>query len=54
MNNTDKLYEEDDWIEYITSNLESSLKLNHERFLHREKMEQRIKKIYKIKSKING
>jgi len=37
---------QDEWIEYITSNLESSL--------HREKMEQRIKKIHKIKSKING
>jgi len=45
---------QDEWIEYITSNLERSLKLDTEKLLHIQKMEQRIKKINKIKSKING
>jgi hypothetical protein len=43
---------QDEWIEYISINLERAIKLKNERRIYKEKMEQRIKKIYKIKCQL--
>ncbi len=43
---------QDEWLEYITLNLERAIKLENERRIHKEKMERRIKKINKIKCQL--